>query len=305
MKNSKLLALIMLLFTMLACETPMAIQVWREKGDITIVAPEMGARYHDEDTSVARQIEVSIQSTFAQAKDAILTVNGTNQSPCRLEPNFKNICRVPIQIGQNVILVEVYKVDQKTIVSDEITVHWTPYTPMDKAMIMISKVFGSQDPLPGYGTIIFLVACLAALGIGKIFGSQWGSILAFFMSLIGLAVYLQQSGATLLVGQVLALIYGIFAAAMVVLVLITWINSKKSIRIAPKVNVVKKANGDLDITASEWFYLGDTDSGLDAARITDAATRLPSPVDYLPQVESLPLLGKPAKKRKTLLGWKL
>jgi hypothetical protein len=303
-KNLKLvLALLVLSLAMLACGASTAITSMMESGSITFIDPNITSPITEDYTGVPGNLPVTILSTFDAPKEARLST-GAHFWTCTLVKG-NNPCPPAVLDGPgtHVIRAELYKLDGTTIVSTQTTVTWTPYSKLDKLM---KGIYGTESPIPGYGTIIFFIACLAALAFGKIFGSQWGAILAFFMSLIGLAVFFQQSGSSLIAGQVLTLIYGIIAAAFTTFVIITWIKNRGSVHVYPKVTVT---DGNKTIEMSELFYLGDSEHGPDLGRMGDSASRQflqppPQAQYYFPPNEALPQLEDPRQKKKGFLGWR-
>ena len=215
MKNIKLLAyLLAFLVVTIACEAPMAIQVWREKGEVNIVYPEPGAKFTYPDEGSVRQVDITINSTFPTPKDAtIITSSGSSQ--CRVEGGGKNTpCgQIPLQLGQNTVVVQVLKVDNQTVVSSERIYFWAPYSPLDLGMQKIAGLIGKKDPIWGYNMVAFLIAAIIAIPLSKM--GNTGAIVAFAVLAFGFAYFAPVEITALLVKGV----YGAVIVYFVVLIL--------------------------------------------------------------------------------------
>jgi hypothetical protein len=262
MKNLKLfLALLVLALVISACSA-------FETGGIVFVDPDPTGKstIHEDAETGIQWIPVSIDSTFENTKLATITVGSFSYS-CHLATG-RNVCDpAPIsEPGEYTLRAEVFKQDGVTVVPIETVVKWQPWSKMDKVMQFLDP----ENPIPGYGVTIFLMACIAAGIFGTIFGSKWGAILGFILSLIGLAMFFQQSGATLLAGQVITLIYSLFGLACFAFVMHLWFTSKSAIHLGPKVIV---RDGDQEIEMSEIGYLGPAENGPDLSRMGDSASK--------------------------------
>lgn len=215
MKNLKLLAyLSILLLSMLACGAPMALQAWAEKGEVNIVYPEPGAKFTYPDEGSVRQVDITINSTFTTSKDAtIITSGGSFQ--CRLEGDNKNTTcgQIPLQLGQNTVVVQVLKVDNQTVVSSERIYFWNPYSPLDLGMQKIAGLIGKEDPVWGYNMVAFLIAAIIAIPLSKM--GNVGAIIAFAVMAFGFAYFAPVEVTTLLVKGVYGAVIGYFVVLIV------------------------------------------------------------------------------------------
>lgn len=215
MKNLKLLAyLLSFLVITLACEAPMALQALAENGELSIVYPEPGAKFTYPDEGSVRQVDITINSTFTTPKDAtIITSSGSYQ--CRLEGENKNTpCgQIPLQLGQNTVVVQVLKVDNQTVVSSERIYFWTPYSPLDLGMQKIAGLVGKEDPVWGYNMVAFLIAAIIAIPLSKM--GNTGAIIAFAVMAFGFAYFAPVEITTLLLKGVYGAVIGYFVVLII------------------------------------------------------------------------------------------
>ncbi len=304
MKNFYLfLVLSVLILVSTGCGLKSAFAGLTEPGEIIFIDPSPGAKnlFTDEDTGAGIPITTTIWSGFEYLKEITFNADGLfwkcivakGSNPC---PGGRIMTP-----GVHVIHAEGMRLDG-SIFSTEVTVTWIPYSPLDLAMQKVSQVFGSDNPLPGYGLIGFLIACIAAGVFGKIFGAQWGAILGFFLALIGLAFFFGQAGSTVMAGQVLTLIGSVIGAALFAVIIFTMI---KNGYMATTGGFSRITDLNKTVTMGSGPSIGPGDKVSTPEKMTEAAEKhFPSPQEYraLPPSSEESLIEVTQEKPRGLFG---
>ena len=304
MKNFKLLfALLILILVSTGCGLKSALAGLKEPGEIIFIDPTPGAKnlFHDEDAGTGLSFSVIIMSLFDDLKELTLSADGyiwtcivaKGSNPC---PGGKIM--IP---GEHIIRAEGFRRDGSVFYA-ETKITWIPYSPLDKTMQKVSQVFGSDNPLPGYGLIGFLIACIAAGVFGKIFGAQWGAILGFFLALIGLAFFFGQAGSTVMAGQVLTLIGSVIGAALFAVIIFTMI---KNGYMATTGGFSRITDLNKTVTMGSGPSIGPGDKVSTPEKMTEAAEKhFPSPQEYraLPPSSEESLIEVTQEKPRGLFG---
>ncbi len=186
-----------------------------ETGEISFKVPTVSdkgfATFHDPDEQGILSISVSIFSSFQDPKEAQIYVDNTGPYICWLQPGIINPCNnVELKgTGVHVLRAEVYKLNGE-VVSTEISVDWTPYSPLDLTMIKIAGLVGSQDPRWGFNLVGALFAGILAIVIVRSKAGKWGAIVLFIVAAFSFAAFAPEGVSAIVIRGLYGAISGYF-----------------------------------------------------------------------------------------------
>ncbi len=206
-----------------------------ESGEISFEAPtKENAKFHDPDNGPL-SISVAINSTFDVDKEARLYVDGLGPYSCWLAAGITSTCNNVSLAGPGVhtLRAEVDKIRGKKVEvsSAQISVDWSPYSPMDVGMIKIAGLLGSNDPVFGFNLVAFLISgvlAIFALRMGK-----FGAIIAFVLMAFGLAYFAPVEVTALIIKGIYGVIGGYFTVIIIKMILdslkhVAFVNARRA-----------------------------------------------------------------------------